>query len=157
MFVLHQIPRAFIPIPRIYVSMVFTFVFSFLVSSVFVLINCIPTVIPKLLPFAFGDEPSYLGESTTVQCSLSSGDLPVKFSWLLNGRSLEGVNGINVVALGKKTSVLSIDYLEENHAGNYTCLAKNKAGVSSYSSELIVKGTLKHSFTALSLFACMFR
>lgn len=98
-------------------------------------------MLPKILPFAFGDEPSYLGESTTVQCSLSSGDLPVKFSWRLNGRIVNDVSGINIVALGKKTSVLSIDSLDESHAGNFTCTAKNRAGSSSYSSELVVKGT----------------
>lgn len=98
-------------------------------------------VIPKLLPFTFGDEPSYLGDSTTVQCSLSSGDTPVNFSWRLNGRRLQNLEGISVVAVGKKTSVLSIDSLSEHHAGNYTCFAENKAGLTSHSAELVVKGT----------------
>lgn len=99
-------------------------------------------VLPKLLNLAFGDEPSYLGDSTTVQCSVSSGDLPVKFSWYLNGKPASEVNGISVGSFGKKTSVLNIDSVMEYHAGNYTCLAENIAGHTSYSTELIVKGIL---------------
>lgn len=97
-------------------------------------------VLPKLLPFSFGDEPAYLAESTTVQCSISLGDLPVSFSWLLNGAPIRNEPGVNVVAVGKKTFVLSIDSLAENHAGNYTCLATNKAGTASHNAELIVNG-----------------
>lgn len=95
---------------------------------------------PKVLPFAFGDEPAFLGDSTNVQCSVSSGDLPVMFSWTLNDKPLSEVNGINVGAFGKKISVLNIDLLAEHHAGNYTCLAENRAGRVTYSAELIVKG-----------------
>lgn len=96
--------------------------------------------IPRLLPFAFGDEPSYLADSTSVQCTLSSGDLPATFSWYLNKQPVQTYGGINVIAVGKKTSLLSIDSLSEEHAGNYTCLAQNAAGSVSYTSELIVKG-----------------
>lgn len=96
---------------------------------------------PKILPFHFGDEPSYLGESNTVQCSLSIGDLPVKFSWTLNGQPLNNIQEVAISSVGKKTSVISIDSIDEHHAGNYTCTAKNKAGSASYSSQLIVRGT----------------
>lgn len=82
-----------------------------------------------------------MGDSTTVQCSLSSGDLPVRFSWFLNGKIVDSSDGVNVASFGKKTSVLSIDALAENHAGNYTCVAENRAGSSSSSAELTVKGT----------------
>lgn len=48
------------------------------------------------------------------------------------------------MAVGKKTSLLSIDSLSEEHAGNYTCVAQNKAGSSSHLSQLIVKGICFH-------------
>ncbi|KAJ8967482.1 hypothetical protein NQ314_002796 [Rhamnusium bicolor] len=96
-------------------------------------------VLPRLQPFIFGDEPSFMGDSATVQCSLISGDMPVKFSWMLNGKPVKEIAGINVGSFGKKTSVLSIDSVYDVHAGNYTCLAANKAGLSSYSTELVVK------------------
>lgn len=95
---------------------------------------------PKLLPFTFGDEPSYLGESNTVQCSLSTGDMPVKFSWTLNGKPLTDIQGVNIASFGKKTSVISIESVDEHHAGNYSCLAENNAGIASHSSILTVKG-----------------
>lgn len=98
-------------------------------------------VAPKVLPFSFGTEPQYLGESTTVQCSISTGDMPLKFMWMLNGKPLRNIQGVNIGSFGKKSSVISIDSLDEHHAGNYTCIVKNKAGVSSFRSELIVKGT----------------
>lgn len=103
------------------------------------------TVLPKLLPFTFGDQPASLGESTTVQCSISLGDLPVKFSWLLNNQTLENIDGINIVQLGKKTSVLSIDSLTEIHAGNYTCLATNHAGTTKHHAQLVVNGKYLHA------------
>lgn len=109
-----------------------------------------------MLPFAFGDTPSYLDDSTSVQCTLSSGDLPVTFFWNLNGQSIQTYSGINVVAVGKKTSLLSIDSLSEEHAGNYTCVAQNKAGASSYTSELIVKGTFSIDFYLFVLFFPLF-
>lgn len=66
--------------------------------------------------------------------------MPIKFSWLLNGRDIRDVVGIKVGSFGKKTSFLGIDALSEEHAGNYTCIAENRAGVSSYTANLIVKG-----------------
>lgn len=102
-------------------------------------------------PFTFGDEPSYLGDSATVQCSVSSGDLPLQFLWTLNSESVSSVYGIDVAFFGKKISVLRIDSLAENHAGNYTCLAQNIAGHASYSAELIVKGIKVYSLLFLYL------
>lgn len=97
-------------------------------------------VLPKIQPFQFGEEPAFVGETATVQCSISLGDMPVVFSWLLNNRPVTDFSEINVGSFGKKTSVLNIDFVSENHAGNYTCLAKNKAGVAAFTTVLIVKG-----------------
>lgn len=109
------------------------------------------TVLPRLQPFFFGDEPAFVGDSATVQCSLVSGDMPVEFSWLLNGKSIEEINGINVGSFGKKTSVLSIDSVYEIHAGNYTCVATNKAGISTYTTELVVKGIYNFTISFFNL------
>lgn len=109
-------------------------------------------VVPKILPFHFGDEPSYLGESNTAQCSLSVGDLPVKFYWTLNGQPLKNIQDVSVSAFGKKTSVINIDPIAEHHAGNYTCTAKNKAGIARFSSQLVVRGTLSFKIILHSLF-----
>lgn len=66
--------------------------------------------------------------------------MPVVFSWHLNGKPVEEVEGVTIGSFGKKISVLAIDSVAEHHAGNYTCLAKNSAGTTSHTAELIVKG-----------------
>ncbi|XP_076265907.1 Down syndrome cell adhesion molecule 1 isoform X37 [Rhynchophorus ferrugineus] len=96
-------------------------------------------VLPKIHPFSFGDEPSSTGETVTVQCTISTGDLPVVFSWMLNGRAIVQNDNVNIAGFGKKVSVLNIDSISETEAGNYTCIATNKAGINSFSAELIVK------------------
>uniref|UniRef100_A0AAR5PML7 Down syndrome cell adhesion molecule-like protein Dscam2 n=1 Tax=Dendroctonus ponderosae TaxID=77166 RepID=A0AAR5PML7_DENPD len=96
-------------------------------------------VIPKIHPFTFGSEPSSAGETISVQCTISTGDLPVNFSWTLHGQPIVQDNNINIAPFGKKVSVLNIDNISEEQAGNYTCIATNRAGMTSYSSELVVK------------------
>lgn len=66
--------------------------------------------------------------------------MPVSFLWMLNDEPVTKYAGINVGLFGKKSSVLSIDSIDQHHAGNYTCKASNMAGVSTYSTELIVRG-----------------
>lgn len=50
-------------------------------------------------------------------------------------------DGILVTTAGKKISTLSIDSVQAQHAGTYTCVAKNRAGSTSYAAELLVNGT----------------
>lgn len=61
---------------------------------------------------------------------------------------MEEIEGVTIGSFGKKISVLAIDSVAEHHAGNYTCLARNRAGTASHTSELIVKGTI--------FFVCLF-
>lgn len=49
-------------------------------------------------------------------------------------------HGINTVALGKKMSALSIESVNDDLAGNYTCEASNVAGTAKHQTELIVNG-----------------
>lgn len=129
---------------RSYLLMVFqSFVFFFFDNLTFnpFINHCyLSTVLPQIQPFNFGDKPLFLGESVTVQCSIYTGDIPVRFSWMLNGKPIDEMNGYNIGSFGKKTSVLAIDSVSEEHAGNYTCLTSNRAGLSSFSNELVVQG-----------------
>lgn len=59
---------------------------------------------------------------------------------MFGGKPIIQDQNINIAAVGKKVSVLNIDNINEEQAGNYTCIATNKAGIASYSSELVVKG-----------------
>lgn len=95
----------------------------------------------KIAEFDFGKDPSNFGESASVQCLVTSGDFPVSFAWLFNGREInENVYDVSMVKLGKKISALSIDFVRDHHAGNYTCVAVNRATSVNYTAELVVNG-----------------
>ncbi|KAG5890610.1 hypothetical protein JTB14_005120 [Gonioctena quinquepunctata] len=94
-----------------------------------------------------------MGESNTVQCSLAVGDMPVNFTWTLNEKPLTDVVGVNIATFGKKTSVISIDSVSDFHAGNYTCAARNRAGSSSFTAALAVKGTILDALLIMFCFS----
>lgn len=99
--------------------------------------------LPKISPFSFGDEPVNFGDSTSVQCTVSSGDFPISIRWLLNNQAIGNdarYLGISTAKLGKRVNALTIDSVAEQHAGNYTCEASNHAGVEISSAVLIVNG-----------------
>lgn len=73
-------------------------------------------------------------------CSIHKGDLPVNITWYLNDVPANTVNGIVVSYVGKKMSTLSIDSVQAEHAGRYTCLVQNSAGRASFSADLHVNG-----------------
>lgn len=71
---------------------------------------------------------------------VTKGDIPVNMTWLLNGKHVEGIQGISIVKIGHKSSGLSIDGVASIHSGTYTCSVANQAGHANYSSELAVNG-----------------
>lgn len=74
-------------------------------------------------------------------CSVPNGDLPMTITWFLNGKSAVEYSGMSSTKLGKRSLVLSIESVGAEHSGNYTCLAKNIAGTTEYTTELKVYGT----------------
>lgn len=102
--------------------------------------TCIYIVPPKILPFTFGDDPSNSGDSASVQCSVTSGDLPIHVRWLLNGFEINDEQGITTSKVGKRANALNIDNVQGTHAGNYTCEASNLAGTVDFMTALIVNG-----------------
>jgi hypothetical protein len=72
---------------------------------------------------------------------VGKGDLPLKIHWQLNNQPLNSGNGgVLIIRNGKRISVLSIDNVQHEHIGNYTCVAENDAGHSSHSALLNVNG-----------------
>lgn len=72
---------------------------------------------------------------------MTSGDFPVNFTWLFNGRQIsDAVYDVSMVKLGKKISALSIDIVRAHHAGNYTCVASNTATAVEHTAALVVNG-----------------
>lgn len=122
------------------------------------------SVAPKLAPFSSTDEPLLLGDYFQLNCVIVQGDFPVNTTWLLNNEPYYEVNGISVQLNGKRGSSLNIDAVTASHAGDYTCIAVNKAGNVSSSTTLVVKGLwfiytpcdFLVSFFILNVFFCLF-
>lgn len=83
-----------------------------------------------------------LGDSVTVQCTVSSGDFPIDIEWLFNGKPLNSYFGITTSKIGKRANVLYIESVHAKHAGNYTCHAKNHAATADHTAILIVNGII---------------
>lgn len=66
--------------------------------------------------------------------------------WLFNGKDIRLQNpDVEITALNKHMSAISIESITAKHAGEYTCVAINKAGNVSHSAVLAVNGTLLHN------------
>lgn len=66
--------------------------------------------------------------------------MPIDITWLHNNKTITHTNGISLLKR-KKVSTLDIESVAQEHAGEYTCVAKNSAGSSFYSAVLNVNGT----------------
>ncbi|XP_025414623.1 Down syndrome cell adhesion molecule-like protein Dscam2 isoform X36 [Sipha flava] len=95
-------------------------------------------VLPKIVPFSFGDGPVNYGESIQVVCSISKGDRPMTITWSFYGEALSSDMGVTTQMLGDTTNFLSIPSASPSNQGNYTCIAKNNAGIDTFTSQLMV-------------------
>lgn len=91
------------------------------------------------MPFEI-EESIYYGESVQMTCHASKGDRPMSISWTFEGRDLSSHTGIKTMKMAEQTSFLTIASVTGAHSGNYTCIAKNKAGEDRYTAILHVKG-----------------
>ena len=76
-------------------------------------------------------------------CTVSVGDNPLEFSWYFNGKHIISQELQDVVISTKKRrSLLEIESITAEHAGEYTCSVSNEAGATSHSTRLIVNGKI---------------
>lgn len=80
-------------------------------------------------------------EPVSVTCTISGGDLPINVIWTLNRVPIEPAMGILTEKRGKRIHVLMIESVRAQHAGNYSCLAENVAGITEHTSQLVVNGS----------------
>lgn len=92
-----------------------------------------------------------------MNCHVSKGDRPVKISWNFNGSPLPSNLGITTQKLGERSSVLTISNVMGNHNGEYTCIAKNAAGVVNYTTSVHINGTIEQTYYRTSFIYFKFR
>ncbi|GAB6021000.1 Down syndrome cell adhesion molecule-like protein 1, variant 3 [Chamberlinius hualienensis] len=109
---------------------------------------------PKIVPFQFGDL-HYEGSPARVVCGLQEGDAPIQFSWLHDDQPIANGGSITVFNADGLSSILSISSLRaSSHAGTFTCIARNGAGVDRHKAVLRVNGD--HVFEgALARLTCV--
>ena len=98
---------------------------------------------PRITPFQFGEEPLNFGEPASLQCTISGGDWPIKVEWLFNDYHIPAHLEITTSKFTRHTYALGIESVTANHAGNYSCVAKNEAGKAAYTAALVVNGVIK--------------
>lgn len=81
-------------------------------------------------------------DMVSAHCTVNKGDLPIDINWERNGKKLFSNDGIMISQTNKRISVLSIESVRDRHSGNYSCVAKNVAGVYKHSAQLFVNGTV---------------
>lgn len=86
-----------------------------------------------------------------IQCAVSTGDLPVNITWKYPGdHQITSVTDsqrplVTVTKMGDRVTMLSIDSLTADHAGNYTCIASNAAATATHTAELHINGSVSKS------------
>lgn len=85
------------------------------------------------------DQALFSGESVQMMCHSSKGDTPLEVYWEFNGKRLSKELG-TFSKVGDRSSVLVLPSVTGAHTGNYTCIAKNRAGVASYTTILKIIG-----------------
>ena len=92
---------------------------------------------PQLVPLSFGRDVADQGDFVQLSCIATKGDEPMIISWTFHGESGADPD-IITTPIGNRGSMLVISSVGKDHNGNYTCTAKNDAGVASETAVLKV-------------------
>ncbi|GFT08373.1 titin [Nephila pilipes] len=97
---------------------------------------------PRINPFHFSGELNE-GLRTMVMCGIIDGDRPFEFKWFKDGDPLLlKRDHFSVESLNEFTSILTIENLNADSNGNYTCRVSNAAGSDEKSDVLTMKGEM---------------
>ena len=99
---------------------------------------------PQIIPFSAGDEVTNAGEVVSFQCTILKGNSPISIYWLFNASVIESSEEVTISKIGKKISTLSIESARADHVGEYTCVAKNAAGATNFTTQLLINGSPIH-------------
>nr|XP_050869934.1 cell adhesion molecule Dscam2-like isoform X19 [Vespula vulgaris] len=95
-------------------------------------------VAPVIMSFEMGEGPTNWGQTVTATCTILQGDQPIQMEWALNGKPISHDYPDISIATTKRVSLLTIEAVTASHAGEYTCIASNAAGGTSYTATLAV-------------------
>lgn len=94
---------------------------------------------PHITAFEFEGEVN-TGDSVQLNCYVNKGDAPLNITWLLNGKEIKNNFGVSTIAIGSRTNLLTINSVQPDHSGVYTCKATNKGGATLHNTELLING-----------------
>ena len=80
------------------------------------------------------------GSFVQLSCIAITGDEPLTISWTFHGQGISSDLGIMTTPIGARGSMLIISSVGHRHSGEYTCTAKNNAGIASETAVLKVNG-----------------
>lgn len=100
-------------------------------------------VAPEIAPFVISEKPANWGDTVTATCTMLKGDSPIQIEWALNGEPISHDYPDISIATSRRVSLLTIDAVTASHAGEYTCVASNAAGGTSFTATLAVNGTIR--------------
>lgn len=105
-----------------------------------------------------------VGDRVSVQCVVGTGDLPLVFRWIKDGVDISGPmppspddkttkkftstvedGSITIRQNDEFSSALSINSLQPNQGGTYTCIVENDAAKEKHSAVLRVNGNITHN------------
>uniref|UniRef100_T1JC13 Down syndrome cell adhesion molecule-like protein Dscam2 n=1 Tax=Strigamia maritima TaxID=126957 RepID=T1JC13_STRMM len=95
-------------------------------------------IAPKITPFYFPENGLTEGVLARVSCVVYQGDLPIVINWLRNGKIIASDKSIVTKSIDDYSSILTIENIQRQHSGNYTCIAHNSAASISHTTELMV-------------------
>ncbi|GBL76498.1 Down syndrome cell adhesion molecule-like protein 1 [Araneus ventricosus] len=91
---------------------------------------------PKIQPFYF-KKGARAGDKTSATC-LAESKSPLSYLWKKDGELLTEQDELRFKT-DEEFSILIIEPVKIENSGNYTCIAQNKHGSSSYTAELLVE------------------
>lgn len=99
---------------------------------------------PTIIPFSFNQNQTVQENNKAYAlCETASGETPVNFTWSKDGQLLtQQLAQLKRIQIknDQDSSTLKITPVRLDHAGNYTCLARNRHGWQTYQAQLLVHG-----------------
>ena len=95
-------------------------------------------VAPEIQPIQSKKTKS--GNTIRIICSTENASPLTEFSFYLNGVLLENKKNLKIESSQESYSSLILKPASIDHSGNYTCVAKNKAGTDSFHFQILVHG-----------------